>query len=248
MTTPLEIMERMKALPEHLQPHHRRCIVEAVTDETRAPLLEYYRLTRVAEEAAQEWAKANGAAGFYPPNQGIGRGSRSVRAFSFKVDGTPNPPGWKDAGRGYVQERGHVALVPDKRPAGKKISAEIAALPQFPGYEVAIDSFGEITGLRTENSTSSVGCGGGSMHFTIPIRVGERYFISFVNHNFDIARMAEQAAEYLAGENPEWARSLDFIGDPISWRVPEGWQVHTKAEFEFLVASYRLHGEREAAA
>jgi len=61
MPTPIEIMERLQGLPEHLRAHHRRFIVEAVTEETRAPMVEFYRQREIASEAAITWAKAHGA-------------------------------------------------------------------------------------------------------------------------------------------------------------------------------------------
>ena len=91
MTTPIEILERLQTLPEHLRAHHRRFIVEATSDATRAPMIEHYRLQELAQDAAQEWAKAHGAEGFYPPHAG------HVYAFSFKTADAPASPAWTKA-------------------------------------------------------------------------------------------------------------------------------------------------------
>lgn len=239
MITPVEIMERLKSLPGHLQPQNRRFYVEAISDETKAPMVEYYRQEVLAETEAQAWAKAHGATGFYPPHRGWGRDSVSVQTFSFPQK--PEGGAWSEAGRSYVTPRDAIALRPSKRPSGKALTAELKALPKFPSYGLALDHLHAITDLHSTKadggkSFSGVGHSDGKMHYAVPIEFGGRYFISAVNHNYDIARMATQAAEYLAGEHPEWAPSLDFEGDPISWRPGDGWALLTKAELDFLIA------------
>lgn len=239
MSTPVEIMDRLRELPVCLQPQNRRFYVEAVSDETKAPMVEYYRQEVLAETEAQAWAKAHGATGFYPPHRSWGRDSVSVRTFAFPQK--PEGGAWSEAGRGYVTQRGTIALHPSKRPAGKALTAELDALPKFPSYGLAVDHLGAITDLHSTKadggkSFSGVGHSDGKMHYTVPVEFGGRYFISAVNHNYDIARMATQAAEYLAGDHPEWAPSLEFVGDPISWRPGEGWALISTADFEFLIA------------
>jgi hypothetical protein len=229
-----ETLARLNALPEALKPHNRRYFVEAVSDETRAPMIEYYRQKEAAEEAAQEWAKAHGAVGFYPPHAG------TVSALSFAVKDAPTDSAWVDAGRGYVERHGYVAKRLSKRPAGKALAAELAALPDFPDYGPAIKHLGAVTDLSTERGSSGVGHSDGKFHFAAPFELSGRYFIHGVNHNYDIFQMAERAGEYLGGENPEWAPSLDFKGDPISWRPGDGWALLSKAELEFLIAEENL--------
>ncbi len=240
--TPLEVMERLQGLPEHLRAHHRRFIVEAVTDETRAPMIAYYEQQQVASRAAQAWGEPHGAVGFFPPH------GSTVYAFAFKTEDAPSGPAWTKAGRGYSTGHGHVALYPSKRPAGRALIEELEGLPKFPTYNSAIDHLGLITDLNVEGSYGGgVGHSDGKLHFSVPMRVGDRHFVSAVNHNSDILRAAEQAAEYLAGDHPEYARSLDYKGDPISWRPGAGWAFLTKSEFDFLVAEARLAAERERA-
>lgn len=243
--TPIETMERLQQLPEHLRAHHRRFIVEAVSEETKAPMIEFYRQQELATEAAQAWAKANGAEGFYPPNPSHGSAPSSVYCFSFKTEAAPSGPAWTKAGRHWVARRGYVAMYPSKRPAGKAITADLAILPKFPGYGVAYGHLGNIEDLRTEKSSSGVGYSDGKMHFTVPCRIGERFFVSAVNHNYDILRDAENAAEYLAGDHPEWASPLDYKDDPIGWRPGTGWAFLTKIEFDFIIAEARLSAARE---
>lgn len=252
MTTPTEIMERLKTLPEHLQPHHRRFIVEATSDETKAPQAEFWRLTEEARLAAMGWAKKHGAEGFYPPSRSWGGEPSNIRALSFKRDKAPNDSAWIGAGRGYEARHGYVALKPSKRPAGKALQAEVDALPKWPGYGTAIDHLGAITDLCTEGeggrvSNGSVGYSDGKVHFTVPCQVGDRYFISAVNHNYDIFQQVESAINYLAGDHPEYAPSLDFKDDPIGWRPGPGWTFLTKTEFDFIVAQARLEAEKKAA-
>lgn len=248
MSAPIEIMERLHGLPEHLQGHHRRFIVEAASPETRAPFETYYRQESEAIDAAQKRAEAHGASGFYPPHRSHGTEGTGVRVFSFKVAAAPTGNAWTKATRGYESRPGYVAMYPSKRPAGKTITAELAALPKFPGYGVALDHLGHITDLNTAKGGTGVGCSDGKMHWTVPAAIGDRYFASVVNHNYDIAESARRAAEYLAGEHPEWAPSLDYKGDPIAWRPPEGWVFRTKSEFEFIIAEARLVAERERVA
>lgn len=245
---PLAIMERLHGLPEHLQGHHRRFILEAVSPEVRAPFETYYRQTDEAEKAAQAWGDAYGAAGFYSASgRSWGTEGSSVFCFSFETAKAPTGNAWTKAGRGFISRPGYVAMYPSKRPAGKAITAELAALPKFPGYGVALDHLGHITDLNTEKGSSGVGHSDGKLHFTVPAQIGDRYFASVVNHNYDIAEKAQRASEYLAGENPEWAPSLDFKDDPIAWRPPEGWVFRTKSEFEFIIAEARLAAERAKA-
>jgi hypothetical protein len=238
--TPTQIMERLKGLPEHLQAHNRRFYVEAVSDETRAPMVEFYRRTDAANEAAQAWAKDRGADGFYPPSQAHGTGPRSVCAFSFKRENAPTDSAWVDAGRHYIPRSGYIAKRPSKRPAGKALVAELEALPQFPAYASAIDHLALIDTLRTARGFSSVGHSDGKLHFSAPFCVGERYFISAVNHNYDIAEAAAGAAATLAGDHPEWASCLDYEDDPISWRPAAGWAFLSKAEVDFIIAEENL--------
>lgn len=236
MTHSSEIMERLKALPEHLQPHNRRFYVEAVSDETKAPMIEYYRLVDEAEAAVFEWAKAQGASGFYPSRDG-----GHPWAFSFKAENEPAPGGaWNNAGRNFVPQRGHVAKVLSKRPAGKALAAELEKLPEKPRYSVAMDHLGAITDLRTPNGSSGVGHSDGKWHFAVPINLGDRYFISGVNHNYDIAQAVEQAIQYAGTENEKWAPSLDYLDDPISWRPGAGWAFLTKTELDFAIAEENL--------
>lgn len=244
MTTPTEIMERLKALPSHLAATERRFYVEAISDETKAPLIEYYALEAEAEAEAQVWAKRNGADGFYPPRDG----GHPV-AFSFKKGSEPTAGGaWNDAGRNYVPAAGCVAKSLSKRPAGKKLRAEVEALPAFPTYREAMAHLGRITDLRAGSSGSGVGFSDSKMHFAVPFEINDRYFINAVNHNYDILRQATQAAEYLAGEHPEWARSLDYEGDPIGWRPEPGWAFITKVEVEFLIAEENMRRAAKRAA
>ncbi|WP_454760561.1 hypothetical protein [Caulobacter segnis] len=239
MVMPAEIMERLRALPAHLQPQNRRFYVEAVSDETKAPMAEFYRQEAEAEKAAHAWAKTHGASGFYPPYRSWGRDSVSARVFAFKEK--PEGGAWSEAGRSYVTQRGTIALHPSKRPAGKLLTAELEALPKFPSYGLAIDHLGAVTDLHTTRgdggkSANGVGHSDGKWYHTVPVSFADRFFISAVNHNFDIARMAASAEVHLAGENPEWATSLEFIGDPISWRPGDGWSFLTEADLDFLVA------------
>lgn len=235
MTTPAEIMERLKGLPPHLAPTERRFWVEAVTDETKAPLIEYYRQVEAAEHAADVWAKAQGAESFYPPRSG------PVYAFSFRDADAPAPGGaWNDAGRHYVSSRGCVAKGPSKRPAGKKLTAELADLPAFPTYRIAMDHLGAITDLRTSNGGGGVGYSDGKMHFAVPVEINGRYFINGVNHNYDIFRAAQTAAEYAGTENEKWGPCLDYLDDPIAWRPGPGWAFTTRVEVEFLIAEENM--------
>jgi len=247
MPTPIEIMERLQGLPEHLRAHHRRFIVEAVTEETRAPMVEFYRQREIASEAAITWAKAHGAEGFYPPHTSHGHEGKAVSTFSWKAGAEPTGSAWTKAARGYQSRPGYVAMYPSRRPAGKVITAELDQLPKFPGYAIAVDHLGAVADLTTERGSSAVGLSDGKMHWTVPCRIRERMFIDAVNHNYDIARDAERAAEYLAGEHPEWAHSLDYQDDPINWRPPAGWKFRSRSEFEFILAEARLQSEREKA-
>lgn len=233
--TPAEIMERLKSLPEYLLPHNRRFYVEAVSENARAPLIEYYRQQEVAEDAAQTWAKACGAEGFYPPRDG-----GHPRAFSFKVGSEPTDAAWVNAGRGYVEKHGYVAKSFSKRPAGKKLRAEIEALPAFPAYCTAMDHLNQITDLRTAKGGGGVGYSDGKIHFTVPVEINGRYFISAVNHNYDIAQAAQSAIEYEGSEHAKYAPSLNFKGDPISWRPDDGWAFLTKTELDFIIAEENM--------
>jgi hypothetical protein len=246
--SPAEVMERLKALPEHLQPSNRRFIVEAVTDETRAPLVEYYRAQTEAENAAQIWAKTQGADGFYPPGQGWGGHGGVVSAFSFKKENAPTGAAWVAAGRGYVDRHGYVAMRLSKRPAGRALAAEIDLLPKFPGQRDAIAHLGHVTDLNTATGNGSVGHSDGKLHFTVPSRVEDRFFVSVVNHNFDIFAKVERAISYLESDTPQYADKLDFKDDPIAWRPGAGWQLLTKSEFEFLAAEARLRIEQASRA
>lgn len=235
MSAAAETMERLKALPVHLAADQRRFWVEAISDETKAPLIEYYRQQVEAESAAQEWAKAHGADGFYPPRSG------RVQAFSFKKEGAPQTGGaWNNAGRGYVPRSGYVAMYPSKRPAGKKLAAELGALPSFPAYKVALDHLGAVTDLRTPNGGGGVGYSDGKMHFAVPVEINGRYFINGVNHNYDIFQAVESAIQSAGTESEKWAPSLDYIGDPISWRPGPGWAFSTKVEVDFLIATENM--------
>lgn len=240
----VETLARLNALPEPLKPANRRYFVEAISDEAKAPLIEYYRQKREAEEAAQKWAEAHGAAGFYPPRLGGG----SVSAFSFKCEDAPTDAAWINAGRGYVSRSGFVAKRFSKRPAGKSLAKEITALPPFPGADQAMKHLGAVTDLCTENRSGGVGISDGKFHFAAPFELNDRYFIHGVNHNYDIFQNAERAGEYLGGENPEWAPSLEYRDDPISWRPGDGWVLHSKAEIEFLVAEENLRRAKLRAA
>lgn len=236
-----EIMERLKALPEHLQPHNRRFCVEAVSEEAKAPLIEYFRQEAEADSAAFEWAKAQGASGFYPARDG-GR----PLAFSFKTENAPAPGGaWNDAGRGFTPLRGHVAKTPSRRPAGRALAASLARLPEKPRYSEALDHLGAITDLGTGKGFKGVGHSDGKWHFSVPIKINDRYFIDGVNHNYDIAQDVEKAIEYAGSEHPEWAPSLDYKDNPISWRPGPGWAFLTKTEIDFLIAEENLR--RQAA-
>ncbi len=231
-TTPTEIMDRLKGLPEHLQAHNRRFYVEAVSDETKAPLIDYYAREAEAEAEIQVWAKRQGADGFYAPRDG-----GHPIAFSFKKGSEPAQGGaWGMAGRGYVARSGYVAMYLTKRPAGKKLKVEIEALPTFPRYRDAIEHLGRITDLRTDQGGGGVGYSDGKMHFSVPFEINGRYFINAVNHNYDIFRAAQQVVEYAGTEGEKWAPSLDYIGDPISWRPGQGWVFLTKTEIDFLIA------------
>lgn len=236
ITSPAEIMERLKALPEHLQPHNRRFYVEAVSDETKAPLIEYFLAEAEAEAEAQIWAKRQGAEGFYPPRDG-----GHPIAFSFKKGSEPAQGGaWGLAGRGYVARSGYVAMYLTKRPAGKKLKAEVEALPAFPRRRAAMEHLGAITDLRTKNGSGGVGYSDGKIHFSVPLEVGGRYFISAVNHNYDIARAVDQVVEYAGTENEKWGSSLDYKNDPIAWRPGPGWAFLTKTEIDFIIAEENL--------
>lgn len=239
-----ETMERLRALPEYLQPHNRRFYVEAISDETRAPLIEYFGSEAKAEEAAQEWAKAQGAEGFYPPRDG-----GHPYAFSFKVENEPASGGaWNNAGRGYIARAGYVAKYPSKRPAGKALTKEIEALPVFPRYREALDHLGAVTNLKTEGRSNGVGRSDGKWHFSVPFEINGRFFINVVNHNYDIADAARQVIEYAGTENEKWAPSLDYLDDPISWRPGAGWAFLTKTEIDFLIAEENLRRAKLRAA
>ncbi|WP_292229398.1 hypothetical protein [Brevundimonas sp.] len=236
MNAPATIMEQLKALPEHLQPHNRRFYVEALSDGARAPLVEYFRREAEADGAAFEWSKAHGAEGFYPARDG-----GHPRAFSFKIENAPAPGGaWNDAGRGFVPRSGYVAKALSKRPAGKTLAAELNTLPEQPRYSEALDHLGAITDLGAGNGFRGVGSSDGKYHFAVPIKLGDRYFISGVNHNYDIAQHVESAIQYVGTENEKWAPSLDYDGDPISWRPGEGWVFLTKTELDFAIAEANL--------
>lgn len=242
-STPAQILERLRGLPEHLQPHNRRFYVEAVSEETRAPMIEFFRQEAAAEAAAQAWAKQHGADGFYPPRDG-----GPLRAFSFKAGSDPTGAAWVNAGRGYVERRGYVAKALSKRPAGKKLAEEVAALPAFPVNGTAMDHLSAVTDLRTEKGGGGVGYSDGKIHFSVPFRIADRLFISVVNHNYDIAQAAQSAIEYLSGDHPEWAPSLDYQGDPISWRPGPGWAFLTKTEIDFLIAEENMRRAKDRAA
>lgn len=236
-----EIMERLKALPEHLQPHNRRFYVEAVSEKTKAPLIEYFRLEAEADSAAFEFGKAQGAVGFYPARDG----GRPI-AFSFKVEDEPAPGGaWNNAGRHFVPQRGHVAKVLSKRPAGRALAASLARLPEKPRYSEALDHLGAITDLGTGKGFKGVGHSDGKWHFSVPIKINDRYFISAVNHNYDIAQAVEKAIEYAGTEHEKYAPSLDYKGDPISWRPGEGWAFLTKTELDFIIAEENLRRQAD---
>lgn len=246
MTTPTEVLARLAGLPEHLQAHNRRFIVEAVSDETRAPMIAYDAASDAAREAAQTWAKSHGAEGFYKPSQSWGAGRVThASVFAFKKESAPTDSAWAKASHRFQCKQGHVALYPSKRPAGKALKAELNELPGFPSYDVAMDHLGLIDTLRTTNGFSSVGTSDGKLHFSVPAIVGDRYFVMAVNHNYDISRAACSASEYLVGEHPEWASDLDYKDDPIAWRPGDGWAFVTQTEFEFIVAEARLAAARE---
>ena len=234
MSTPTEIMERLKALPTALAATERRFWVEAVSDETKEPMIDFYAQKEAADAAAQEWAKGVGADGFYPPRGG------HPRAFSFKTANAPTSKAWVNAGRGYVERHGYVAKALSKRPEGKALAAQVAALPAFPEYKIATAHLGRITDLRTANGSSGVGYSDGKIHFTVPFAVAGRYFIDAVNHNYDILKAAQSAAKYVGTDRAEWAPSLDYKDDPISWRPSAGWAFITRAEVEFLIAEENL--------
>lgn len=240
MTSPIETLERLQGLPEHLRPHNRRFIVEAITDETRAPFAMFYEQTHAAEKAASAWGKPHGAEAFYPPTTSTSTSPRSVFAFSFKNADFPGAPAWTKAGRGFVTRHGYTAAYPSKRPPGKALTAELASLPMFPGYGVAIDHLNRITDLNTAKGGGGVGCSDNKLHFTTPARIGDRYFVNVVNHNFDIARAAERAIEHLTGEHPEWAPDLGYVDDPISWRPGAGWAFLSSSEFALIIAQARV--------
>lgn len=236
ITSPAEIMERLKALPEHLQPHNRRFYVEAVSEETKAPLIEYFLAEAEAEAEVQVWAKRQGAGGFYPPRDG-----GHPIAFSFKNGSEPAQGGaWGQAGRGYVARSGYVAMYLTKRPAGKKLKAEVEALPAFPRRRAAMEHLGAVTDLRTKNGSGGVGYSDGKMHFSVPFEVNGRYFINVVNHNYDIARAVDHVVEYAGTENEQYGPSLDYRDDPIAWRPGDGWAVLSKTEIDFIIAEENL--------
>lgn len=236
MTAPAEIMERLKALPEHLQPHNRRFYVEAISEETKAPLIEYYARVDEAEKAVFEWAKAQGADSFYPADRG-----GHPFAFTFKNEDEPAPGGaWNNAGRNFIPPRGCVAKVLSKRPAGKALAAELAALPEAPRYSEAMDHLGAITDLGTGKGFKGVGHSDGKWHFSVPINLGDRYIISVVNHNYDIAQDVESAIRYAGTESEKWAPSLEYRDDPIAWRPGPGWTFLTNIELDFAVAEENM--------
>lgn len=239
-----DVMARLEALPDHLKPGNRRYYLEAVSQETKAPLIEYYRQLRAAEDAAQEWAEAHGAEGFYPP----GHWGGSLSAFSFKKDAAPTDSAWINAGRSYIEHSGCVAKRLSSRPAGKALAKEIAALPAFPRTGPAMEHLNAVTDLNTEGSGYGVGYSDGRFHYAAPFELNGRYFIHGVNHNYDIFQSAERAGEYLGGDNPEWAPSLEYEGDPISWRPGAGWVFHSKAEIDFIIAEENLRRAKLRAA
>lgn len=239
-----DILERLTVLPPKLSADIRTCYVEA-GDSVVAPFAEWREKGHRAHSATFEWIKSKGGIGYFGPRTNWGRGEQ--RALVFCFDKKQTDAAWKSSS--WRAEQG-VAVTPSRTKAGRALTAEIEALPAWPSDHEVIDIVGPPCTIRYTTTGSgddgagsgmaTVGSDGGRLFFSTVFYAGDRFFVSFPNPFYDLARMASSESSFYAGMKVE--------GDLLDWRPPEGFTLLSKAEVELIFAKAKVEAEERKAA
>lgn len=221
-------------LPPLLRPEHDYLFLEATGDTAKPFLLDFRKRLLEARASAQAFAISKGGLGFWPP---LGASNSLPVATMFAFDEKPTDPAWKVLPTRAADK--HYKAIPAKKGAGPALLEEMKACTPFPSTDEIVRIMPVITDIcYTYGETK--GFSGVGYPWSNPdlFWVTDRVFVRINNPFKTIAETTKN--------HPEAAFTAhNWEGDPRSWRPPEGWTIHSKAEIDLIFAEAAVKEERE---
>lgn len=251
--TPDDWIDRLPPLmrPEHASLH---LLVE---DPRAIAFMESFRSARHKAEAAYwDFAKAEGAAGYWPPNDPGSAITPSLFAFEEK----PTNKAWKVLAR-RAKDTAFKAHPNAKNDAGKALLARCEALPPYPMSKVIAERIGAISSISyasLDGSSHGSSCVGSGFMPTVGLEwAGDTFLLRVSNPMKTLAEIVgrknwtiEHGEEKTAPKRRVWGIRYNQPPTPdvAGWRPSGDFKLISEAERDLIFAQFRFEQEKKKAA